>query len=115
MLLCRWLSALGYATNTLVKYEFSGVTYSCAEGTSASTVSLIQQLLPSTALLQTTLFNNTMTNPGPECLIDPSALVEYFGAEWPAWINLLALGVYLLVLHCATFLGLIFLARRERR
>ena len=116
LLLLRWLSAMGYAFSQSLKVEFTGATFSCAQGVGSETVTLMQQLMPNSPMLRSSAFIRTVEQPGENCILDPQALVEYFGAtEVKDWMNPVCLLVYLVVLHVVTYLGLVLLARKERR
>jgi hypothetical protein len=107
---------MGYAFSASLKAEFVGATFSCSEGVGSDTVSLLQQLMPNTATLRSSAFLRMVEQPGEDCILDPQALVEYFGADSVRdWMNPVCLLVYLVVLHILTFLGLVLLARKERR
>lgn len=47
--------------------------------------------------------------------MDMDAALSYYGMTQPTWTYLLALVMYLMVVHASTFLGLLLLARKERR
>jgi len=112
----RWLTAMGYAYSTMMQKEFEGVTFPCATSQGSSTTTLMQQLLPKTSILRTSAFTNIVDRPSASCILDPSALMDYFGVDnTPIWVNFTALAGYLLVLHVMTYLGLLLLARKERR
>jgi len=53
--------------------------------------------------------------PGPSCVMDLEAVLDYFGIRSEIWVYGMALVLYLLVVHAMTFVGLCMLARKERR
>jgi hypothetical protein len=47
--------------------------------------------------------------------MEMDAILRYFGMTSPSYVYLLGLVAYLLVVHAGTYLGLLLLARKERR
>jgi hypothetical protein len=113
----RWVSAVYYAFTAFVKGELGhGAGYTCDKGLlQPDLIALVRSLLPNTGVLRSSVVTNTLTNPGADCLVNPGAVLEYYSATAPAVVDLAALLGYLVILHIATFVGLVVLAKKERR
>ena len=111
----RYLSAMGYTFAGLLQLEFSGLTVSCAGGLAPGVVSILPKFLPTVANLKLPFVTNQLKNPGADCSIDLSLVVQYFQVTYPFWLVVTILVGYWLVTHLLTFAGLLYLAKKERR
>jgi hypothetical protein len=111
-----WFSTMNYAFSALLTAEFSGVDYPCATGLfNADMVSLVRALLPGTPALRGPAVLKMLQSPGEGCVIHADAVLTYFNVTRPAAIYLLIMAGHLAFLHVCTYLGLVMLARKERR
>jgi hypothetical protein len=114
----RWVSAVYYAFTAFVKGELGPGAggHRCDKGLlQPDQIALVRSLLPNTGALGSSVVTNTLTNPGADCLVNPGAVLEYYAATAPAFVDLAALLGYLVILHIATFVALVILAKKERR
>lgn len=111
----RYVSACNFAFSALLRNQFGGTVVSCASGFPPELVSTLQALMPRTALLRSKAVEKMLTHPGDDCVMDLNAVLDYFGVSQPVWVYGLAILAYLLVVHAATFCGLLMLAKKERR
>jgi len=111
----RYLSAMGYTFAGLLQLEFSGLTVSCAGGLAPGVVKILPKFLPTVANLKLPFVTNQLKNPGADCSIDLSLVVQYFQVTYPFWLVVTILVGYWLVTHLLTFAGLLYLAKKERR
>ncbi len=111
----RWISACGYAFAAVIRNQFQDTAFSCADGLNPSLVKTMQQLMPSSALLRSSAVERMLLRPGDDCVMDMNAVTSYFGINQEVWVYALALVAYLMVVHAMTFVGLLMLARKERR
>jgi hypothetical protein len=111
-----WFSTMNYAFAAYLKAEFSGVDFPCASGLfNSDMVSLVRALLPGTPSLRGPAVVRVLESPGAGCVIHADAVLQYFSVTRPVFIYLLIMIGHLGFLHVATFLGLVMLARKERR
>lgn len=111
----RWVSACNYAFSALVQVQFGGTSVSCADGLNPSMVATLQRLMPNTGMLRSTAVQNMLMHPGKDCVMDLTAVLDYFGITYPIWGYVIALLLYLLLVHAMTIAALLMLARKERR
>lgn len=114
----RYLSALYYAFEGLIGVEFSGRKFPCPPtGLDSVSADFFTQLLPGAANLATPAMLQRLTT-GTEaatCVVDSDAVASYFGVGRSFGTTVGVLVAYLGVLHIATFLALVVVARREGR
>jgi hypothetical protein len=101
--------------SALLVNQFGGTYVSCAAGLSPQLVGLLQSLLPNTALMRSAAVKSILTHPGDDCVLNLSAILDYYGSTSPVWVYGLVLLLYLLIVHALTLCGLLSLARKERR
>ncbi|KAI8463050.1 MAG: P-loop containing nucleoside triphosphate hydrolase protein [Monoraphidium minutum] len=112
----RYASAVNFTYSAYLRAEFSGAAFSCAGGLAPKDlVDAMRQMLPNTPQLRTSVFDRTLLAPGQGCVMDMDAVLEYLDMTSPVWVYLLSLAAYLVVMHGLTYLGLLLLARKERR
>jgi hypothetical protein len=111
----RWISACNFYFAALLKNQFEGTYVSCAAGLNPSLLSMLRRLMPTSALIRSPVAARALTQPGPDCVLDLGAVLEYFDVRQPMWVYGLSLAAYLLILHGLTFWALMALARKERR
>ncbi len=113
--LVRYVSALYYAYEGLSTVEFRGVSLPCSGGMDPRGARFLQELLPNSKFLKLKVVQSSLARPGPDCVADADAVLDYFGfsAGFRPTVGIL-LG-YWLVAHVLTFLALVVLAKRERR
>ncbi|KAI8475784.1 MAG: hypothetical protein J3K34DRAFT_517194 [Monoraphidium minutum] len=115
----RWVSATNYAFSAYMRNQFQGSTVSCAVGLDPDLVQTLQQtlqsLMPNTSMLRSSAVERMLLRPGPDCIMNLDAILDYFGVNYEVWVYAIALLVYLLVIHGLTFWGLLRLASKERR
>jgi hypothetical protein len=111
----RWISALYYAFEGMAVVQFKGMTLSCSGGMDPKGMHFLKELLPNTKLLSLKAVQNGLTNPGPDCVTDASAVLEYFhfGRGFRATFGILA--GYWLTTHLLTYIAMVAVARKERR
>ena len=56
-----------------------------------------------------------LLQPGADCVVRTSTVLDYFGIEMRFWVIMLILVGYLGVLHAASYAALLFNARRTER
>jgi hypothetical protein len=106
---------MGYAFAGYSQLEFNGLSVSCQSGLSNTVVDTLPRYLPTVTLLRSDFVINTLKRPGADCEIQLSTITQYFGVSYTLWQVIVILLGYLLVVHLATFLGLLWLAKKERR
>jgi hypothetical protein len=99
----------------LLKIQFEGTYVSCASGLSPQLITLLQSLMPNTRLVRSPAVKQLLTHPGDECVLNLSAVLDYYGATLPVWAYGLILVMYLMTVYGLTLFGLLSLARKERR
>jgi hypothetical protein len=111
----KWLSAVYYAYEGMAVVEFGGVKLTCAGGLDPAGVKFLRQLLPKTKLLGLKAVQNGLANPGPDCVADASAVLDYFsfGRSYNATLGIM-IG-YWLITHLLTYTAMVAVARKERR
>lgn len=115
LLLCRYLSAMGYAFDGYAQAEFSGFAYSCASGLAPSISGFLPQFLPNTPILRSPASLRMIEAPGAGCVVQLDSILTYFNLSRPFWMTCVILLGYLGVLHIATFIGLMQLTKKEKR
>jgi hypothetical protein len=95
--------------------EFGGVRLTCAKGLDPGGVKFLRELLPNTRLLGLRVVQSGLANPGPDCVADASAVLDYFnfGRAYGATLGILT--GYWLGTHLLTYAAMVAVARRERR
>lgn len=111
----RYISAMGFAFDGYAQAEFTGVTYSCANGLAPSIVGFLPEFLPNTPIISTPTALRQITQPGAACVVHLDSILGYFSLYRPFWMTAVILFGYLGVLHLATFGGLMQLTKKERR
>jgi len=113
----RWVSAIYYAFSAYMKAELGqGTIFACDKGlVKPDLLNLVRSLLPNTSIMRNPIVTSTLMAPGADCIIDSSAVLRYYGITSAAWAYILPLLGYLVLLHIATFAGLLLLAKKERR
>ena len=96
----RWLSALFYAFEGLAVVEFGGVKLNCSQGLDPSGLKFLKELL---------------ANPGPDCVTDATAVLDYFRFGRPFKASFGILLGYWIITHTLTFVAMLVVARKERR
>ena len=98
----KWVSAVYYAFEGMAVVEFSNVKLPCAGGLDPAGVKFLRDLLPNTRLLGLKAVQNGLAHPGPDCVADASAVLDYFsfGRGYPATVGIL-IG-YWLITHVLT-------------
>ncbi|KAG2499204.1 hypothetical protein HYH03_002785 [Edaphochlamys debaryana] len=112
----RWFSAMAWTFQGFVGAELHGRDQSCAGGFGTDILSALPAYLPGNPALHPTNFlARLLANPGPDCRVDTSAVLSYFGMRLQFWqLTCIMLG-YLAALHVITFVALKLTAGRERR
>jgi len=113
--LCRYLSSLGFAFDGYAQAEFTGVSYSCANGLSPYMGQFLPAFLPNTPQLRSPAALARFNRPGQECVVHLENILVYFNLYRPFWMTCVILVGYLGVLHVATYGGLLMLTKKERR
>jgi hypothetical protein len=111
----KWLSAVYYAFEGMAIVEFAGVRLPCGGGLDPSGIAFLRQLLPNTRLLGLSSVQRGLARPGPDCVADAGAVLEYLGFSRGFRSTLTILVGYWLVAHVLTYLALLRVARKERR
>jgi hypothetical protein len=106
---------MGYAFDGYGQAEFAGVAYSCANGLAPSIAGFLPEFLPNTPAIRTPLVSRAINNPGADCTVDMDTVLAYFSLFRPFWQTCVILVAYLVILHLATFGGLLQLTKKERR
>ena len=111
----KWLSAVYYAYEGMAVIEFSGVKVACGGGLDPKGFAFLRELLPNTRLLGLKAVQRGLSEPGPDCVADAGAVLDYFnfGRSVSATLGIL-LG-YWLITHLLTYTAMVVVARRERR
>jgi len=111
----KWLSAMYYAFEGMAVVQFDGVKLTCSGGLDPAGLKFLKELLPNTRLLNLKVVQNGMANPGPDCVADASAVLDYFnfGRSFNATLGIM-LG-YWLITHMLTYLSMVVVGRKERR
>jgi hypothetical protein len=104
-----------YAFSALLRAEFQGASASCAAGLAPDLIATLKALVPTAPASRVQLAVRTLEKPGPDCRMDFDAVLGYFDLEWATWGYVTALLVYLIIVHAASYLALLLLARKERR
>ncbi|KAG1665475.1 hypothetical protein FOA52_007607 [Chlamydomonas sp. UWO 241] len=113
----RYLSVIWYCVAGMLRAQFAGgVDYSCADGlASQQVVSVdIPMLLPNNQILRSPAVQRLITEPGPECAISGSSILEYFDATQPSWLLFTCLAAYLLIMHALSFVALLASRRHHK-
>ncbi|GMH36516.1 hypothetical protein BSKO_04384 [Bryopsis sp. KO-2023] len=114
----QWFSAMGYTFNGAIRLEFDNQNYTCADGLGNVPQEEVQATLlkafpeSGTAI---SLASSFLENPGEDCVFAGNAILDYFNAWIPYGGTVAILLSYLLILHILTFLGLVFLAKKDKR
>lgn len=113
----EYITAFFYGFEALMTIEFKGRTRSCRDGVIPNGMGpLLPVLFPDTTFVSyTAQLNSTSANGGKECIVDPNAVLTYFGFTRPFGVSVAILAGYWLGLHVLTFIAMTIVARRERR
>ncbi|WIA12817.1 hypothetical protein OEZ85_006447 [Tetradesmus obliquus] len=111
----RYISAMGYAFEGYAQAEFKGIKYSCAGGLAPSITAYLPIFLPNTPILRGTLVTGQLANPGADCVVELGSILEYFELFRPLWMIVVILVGYLLFFHIVTYLGFLWLTKKEKR
>lgn len=110
---CRYISAMGYGFEGYAQAEFKGISYSCAGGLAPSIVAFLPTFLPNTP--QISLASNLVQNPGANCVVNLGSILDYFELFRPLWMVTVILIGYLGFFHIITYLGFLWLTKKEKR
>lgn len=116
----QYFSAMGYTFEGAVLLEFGDRNFTCSEGVSAlgnstETAQALQFILPNTETASNPLVISTLRDPGEDCVLNGEAVNEFFDLDRSYGTTCGILIGYLAVLHVLTFLGLLFLAKKDKR
>jgi hypothetical protein len=75
----------------------------------------IKTLLPNNRFLKLPFVVKEIENPGPDCIADTDALLEYYSFGRPFDHTIVILLSYLAICHLCTYLAMIRVARKELR
>lgn len=106
---------MGFSFNGYAQAEFTGVVYGCSGGLTAGINEYITAFLPNTNGLNTGFVQNAIKNPGADCVVRTDEILKFFNLFRPFWLTVVILIGYLLVCHAFTFIGLVHIARKEKR
>ena len=96
--------------------QFAGLRVPCGASLGgAGGASFLRELLPNTRLLRLKVVQRGMEDPGPDCVADAAAVLEYFNFGRGVGTTLAILLGYWLCAHVLTYCALVHIARRERR
>lgn len=111
----RYISAMGYGFEGYTRAEFRGVTYSCAGGLAPTIIAYIPSFLPNTTQINSPIVRNALSNPGPDCTVRLDSILDYFELFRPFWEVVVILLAYLGFFHIITYLGFLWLTKKEKR
>lgn len=106
---------MGYAFDGYAQAEFTGVSYSCADGLAPSIAGFLPEFLPNTPIIRSPTAVRQISTPGPGCVVTLDSILDYFNLHRPFWQTSVILLGYLGVLHVATFIGQLQLTKQEKR
>ena len=115
LMFLRWFSALYYSFEGLSIIEFGGGAFDCSEGVDPASVTFLKQLMPNSKFLGLSAVTNALTNPGPDCIADTDALLEYYQFTRPFTTTVGIMFGYYLITHLFTYCAMVAVARKERR
>jgi hypothetical protein len=111
----RWFSALYYAFEGLARIEFGGAQFDCSGGVDPAGVTFLKQLMPNSKFLNLSAVTNALINPGPDCVADTNAVLNYYQFLRPFDRTVGILFSYWIITHICTYAVMVLVARRERR
>jgi ABC-type multidrug transport system ATPase subunit len=111
----RYISAMGFGFEGYARAEFLGVTYSCAGGLAPTIIAYIPTFLPNTAQINSPIVRNALTNPGKDCTVRLDSILDYFELFRPFWMVVVILLGYLGFFHIVTYIGFLYLTKKEKR
>ncbi|KAI8470965.1 MAG: hypothetical protein J3K34DRAFT_520870 [Monoraphidium minutum] len=111
----KWFSALYYSFEGLARIEFGGARFDCSAGVDPAGVTFLKELLPNSRFLNLSAVNNALTNPGPDCIADTDALLEFYQFYRPFRNTVAILFSYWVIVHICTYSAMVMVARKERR
>lgn len=106
---------MGYGFAGYAQAEFSGVSYSCAGGLAPSIMAYLPAFLPNTPQISSPFVLRQIQDPGADCVVNLDSILGYFQLFRPYWMTAVILLGYLGVVHVATYLGFLWLTKKERR
>lgn len=111
----RFFSALYYAFEGLARVEFGGASFDCSAGVDPAGVTFLKQLMPNSKFLNMSAVTNALVNPGPDCVADTNALLNYYRFQRPFGESFGLLFSYWIITHLLTYCVMVSVAKRERR
>ncbi len=106
---------MGYAFEGYSRAEFRGVAYDCSGGLAPSILAYLPVFLPNTPQITSPFVLQQISNPGPNCRVDLGSILDYFELYRPFWeVTVILLG-YLGFFHILTYLGFLWLTKKEKR
>lgn len=115
LMFLRWFSALYYSFEALSIVEFGGGHFDCSKGVDPASVTFLKQLMPNSKFLGLKAVTNALVNPGPDCVADTDALLEYYNFQRPFKITVAIMTGYYIITHVCTYCAMLSVARKERR
>ncbi|KIY92062.1 hypothetical protein MNEG_15902 [Monoraphidium neglectum] len=111
----RFVSAVYFAYEGIATVEFAGVRMACSAGVDANGIAFLKELLPNSRLLDMHAVQAALAAPGPDCVTEAGAVLDFFTFNRGFSATLAILVGYWLVTHVLTYLALLLVARKERR
>jgi len=118
----QYLSAMAYTFEGLVQLEFSDRTFDCSQGIAflgANSTELLTNIFPNVQESQpavvSPLVTGVLEDPGEDCIVNGGTINDFFDLDKPYWLSFGILAGYLGVLHTLTFMGLSYLAKKDKR
>eukprot|EP00882_Tetradesmus_deserticola_P017755 GHRQ01019043.1.p2 GENE.GHRQ01019043.1~~GHRQ01019043.1.p2 ORF type:complete len:138 (+),score=34.52 GHRQ01019043.1:165-578(+) len=111
----RYISAMGYAFEGCAQAELKGIVYDCSRGIAPSITDYLPALLPDTPAASSLPVLRQIQNPGANCVVDMGGLLDYLQVSRPFWMLVVIMVAYLLFVHIITYLGFLWLTKKEKR
>lgn len=115
LMFLRWFSALYYSFEGLSRIEFGNAQFDCSAGIDAAGVTFLKQLMPNSKFLNLSAVTNALVHPGPDCVADTNALLNYYEFQRPFRYTVAILFSYWIITHICTYCVMVLVARKERR
>jgi hypothetical protein len=106
---------MGYAFEGYAQAEFKGISYDCSGGLAPSITAYLPTFLPNTPQINNPIVLRTIQSPGANCRVDLGSILGYFELFRPFWMVTVILIGYLFFFHIATYLGFLWLTKKEKR
>lgn len=107
---------MGYGFEGYAQAEFRDLYYNCSGGIAPDLLGFLPTFLPNTPILRGNTINNQLTNASPGgCVVDLNSILDYFQLMRPFWMIAVILIGYLLFFHVVTYLGFLWLTKKEKR